>query len=307
MTHTSHSLMPASKRGAAAALTRREIASGSGWCVSDVTYTTGVDERPLQDQHNFISIAAVVAGSFRYRSTHGAVMLAPGALLLGNVGRAYECTFERSPGDRCINFAYTPECFEAIAKGVPAAKRLEFTTHRIPPVPAILPLAARAELQKTVHDAWQWEELCLSVAGEVLGRLADDAQPGRRRSSTRDERRVSDALQVIETRYEEPLSIAELASAACMSPYHFMRTFRDVVGVTAYQYLLQTRLWRAAIGLGTTRAPISAIAFDAGFGDLSTFAEAFRRVFELTPGQYRSAVGAGAKTLPSAPIPSKRR
>ncbi len=298
--------MPATTRGAAASLTRREIASGQGWCVSDVTYTTGVEERPLQDQHKFISIATVVAGSFRYRSTHGAVMLAPGALLLGNVGRTYECTFERSPGDRCINFAFTPECFEEIAKGVPAAKRLEFTTHRIPPVPAILPLAARAELQKTVHDAGQWEELCLSVAGEVLGLLTGDAQP-RRPCSSRDERRVAEALQVIEAGYAEPLSIAELASAACMSPYHFMRTFRDVAGVTAYQYLLQTRLRHAAISLGTTREPISAIAFGAGFGDLSTFAEAFRRAFDLTPTQYRAAVGAGVKDLTFARAPTRRR
>jgi AraC family transcriptional regulator len=302
MNYANQSLIPASAPGAAAALTRREIASGSGWCVSDVAYAAGDRNQPLRDQHGFMSITTVVAGSFRYRSTHGSAMLVPGALLLGNAGSGYECTFEHAPGDRCIHFAYTPEYFEKIAKGVPGAKTTEFRIHRVPPVPAILPLAARAELQKAVHDRESWEELSLAVAGEVLGLVAGDSQPGRPRSC-RDEQRVSDALKLIETRYVEPLSIAELASAACMSPYHFMRTFRDVVGVTAYQYLLQTRLRHAAIGLGTTSEQISAIAFGVGFGDLSTFAEAFRRTFHLTPGQYRIAVGAG---LPSASIPQRR-
>jgi AraC family transcriptional regulator len=98
---------------------------------------------------------------------------------------------------------------------------------------------------------------------------------------------------VIESRHTEPFAIAELASIACMSPCHFMRTFRDAVGVTPYQYLLRTRLRYVAIDLGTTNEPVSAIAFDAGFGDLSTFAGMFRRVFGLSPGRYREEVNAG--------------
>src|SRR5258708_4282595 len=73
-----------------------------------------------------------------------------------------------------------------------------------------------------------------------------------RRRNDRDERRISGVLQEIETRYTEPLSIAELACIARMSPWHFMRIFRDVVGVTPYQYLLRTRLRHAAVELGTT-------------------------------------------------------
>jgi AraC-like DNA-binding protein len=241
-----------------------------------------------------MSITAVAAGSFRYRSAHGSALLAPGALLLGNAGSAYECTFEHSPGDRCIHFAYAPEALEEIAAAVPSVRRTEFRIHRIPPVPAILPLSVRAELQAAVHDAVRWEGLSFALAGEVLGLLADAARPSAPRSR-RDERRVSEVLHAIETRYAEPQSIAELASMACMSPYHFMRTFREIVGATPYQYLLHTRLRRAAIAMGETGEPISAIAYDAGFGDLSTFAKAFRRAFNLTPGQFRVQVTAGRK------------
>ena len=74
-----------------------------------------------------------------------------------------------------------------------------------------------------------------------------------------------------------------------MSLYHFLRVFRDVVGVTPYQFLLRTRLRHAAIGLANTDEPVSTIALANGFGDLSTFIATFRRVFGLAPRAYRSA------------------
>ena len=39
----------------------------------------------------------------------------------------------------------------------------------------------------------------------------------------------------------------DLAGTAAMSPYHFLRTFRAVVGMTPHQYILHTRLHRAAV------------------------------------------------------------
>ncbi len=278
--------------GAVVGMSRQLLASGSGWRVVDVAYTSDPDKPLLRDQHDLVTIAAVVAGSFQYRSAHGSEMLAPGALLLGNAGSTYECSFEHSRGDRCISFNYTHECVEKLSEGFPVAKRIEFRTHKIPPIPEILPLAARTAMQTVVPDAGLWEELSLTVAGDVLALLSGDARC-RRRQASRNERRISDVLQVIESRHTEPLSIADLAGIACMSPYHFIRIFRDVVGVTPYQYLLRTRLQHAAVDLGTTKEPISTIAFDAGFGDLSTFTEMFRRAFDLSPGQYREGVELG--------------
>jgi AraC family transcriptional regulator len=73
-----------------------------------------------------------------------------------------------------------------------------------------------------------------------------------------------------------------------MSPYHFLRTFRAVVGMTPHQFILHTRLNRAAIRLRRTSESISAIAFATGFGDLSTFNRRFQRVMGQSPSAYRS-------------------
>ena len=80
----------------------------------------------------------------------------------------------------------------------------------------------------------------------------------------------SSALDLIEARYAEPLSVGAIAGAVHMSPYHFLRVFRAVAGVTPHQYLVRTRLRHAAIALATTDQPIADIAFAHGFGDLST-------------------------------------
>jgi len=75
-----------------------------------------------------------------------------------------------------------------------------------------------------------------------------------------------------------------------MSPYHFLRTFRVLVGVTPHQFILHARMKRAAVLLRRTSDNVSAIAFAAGFGDLSTFNRRFQRIFALSPRAYRLAV-----------------
>ena len=106
--------------------------------------------------------------------------------------------------------------------------------------------------------------------------------------SARDHRRITAALRHIEQQSGETLELADLAAVAAMSKYHFLRTFRRIVGVTPYEHLLGTRMRRAAVRLCTTRAPVGSIAFDAGFGDLSTFNGRFRDVFGMPPSAYRS-------------------
>jgi AraC family transcriptional regulator len=95
-------------------------------------------------------------------------------------------------------------------------------------------------------------------------------------------------LRRIESESERPLSLRELAGDAAMSPYHFLRTFRAVAGVTPHQFLLHTRLQRAAARLRCSEERISVIAADAGFSDLSTFNRRFRRLLGASPGDYRA-------------------
>jgi AraC-like DNA-binding protein len=100
---------------------------------------------------------------------------------------------------------------------------------------------------------------------------------------------VTEALRRIETAPEEPVTLRQLARDAAMSPYHFLRTFNVISGVTPYQFVLTQRLRRAALRLRRTTEPISAIAYETGFNDLSTFNRRFRRIMGMTPGSWRTA------------------
>jgi AraC family transcriptional regulator len=260
--------------------------SGSGWRVEDVVCTFGPGDRPFEERHETACIALVTNGTFRYRSEHGAALLSPGALLLGNHRHSFECSHEHSTGDRCLSFHFTPEFLDTVVADVSGARRSAFVLPALPPVPALLPVLAAAEAARDDEGRDDFEELALELAGAVFSVLA--GTEWKMSKPTRgDERRVSAALRQIESRANEPISLRDLAGTAAMSPYHFLRTFRGVVGMTPHQYVLHTRLHRAAVRLRRTDDSISSIAFDAGFNDLSTFNRRFRRTMGLTPGTYR--------------------
>ncbi|UCI05541.1 helix-turn-helix transcriptional regulator [Mesorhizobium sp. B1-1-8] len=267
--------------------TAKTLASGQGWQVSDVVCTAAAGDRPFEEEHCSFCVAAVTSGTFRYRTRQGTAVLAPGAILLGNPGACYECGHEHGAGDRCLSFHFAPAYMEHVVADVPGAKKLGFGAARLPPLPALAPLLAEAEAARETGDGDALEELGLRIAGAVVA-AASGSTKADRAPSRRDQKRVAEAVRRIELDADQPLSLAELAGETATSPYHFLRTFKHVAGLTPYQFLLRTRLHRAAVRLRTSNEAISAIAFDAGFNDLSTFNRRFRREMGEPPGAYRA-------------------
>jgi AraC family transcriptional regulator len=267
--------------------TARPLASGPGWTVHDVVCTSGPQDRPFEERHETMSIALVTDGTFQYRTAAGRALLAPGSLLLGNHGQCFQCGHEHGVGDRCLSFQYEPGFFETLLDGMPGVRRRDFPAAHLPAVPELTALLATAEAARDGGDAEALEESALRLAGAVVTTLGGSRRQGRS-PSARDEKRISEALRRLETRIAEPLSLVALAREAAMSPYHFLRVFRHVAGLTPHQYLLRLRLHRAASRLRRTAEPISSIAYDTGFGDLSTFNRRFRRIVGVSPTAYRS-------------------
>jgi AraC family transcriptional regulator len=94
-------------------------------------------------------------------------------------------------------------------------------------------------------------------------------------------------LDLIEARLGDPLTLADLAREACLSPYHFSRLFREATGWPPHRYLVERRIEAAQAVLREGRASLAEVALDAGFGSQANFARTFRAVTGLTPGQYR--------------------
>jgi AraC-like DNA-binding protein len=270
------------------AINARILASGKGWNVRDVVCDHGPRDRAFTEEHAETAIAAVTQGSFQYRTQTGSALLVPGALLLGNAGSCFECGHEHAQGDRCLAFHFTPAFFESIAAGVPGVREARFSRASMPPASELIGLLAEAEVARNERDGAALEELATRLAGAVLTVAADGVAPART-PSMRDERRITVAVRRIEAQADEELGLNALAREAAMSPYHFLRTFRQVTGMTPHQYVLHMRLHHAAQRLRASAGPVSMIAFEAGFNDLATFNRRFRRLIGVTPSAFRAA------------------
>ncbi len=272
-------------RGAAPAV--RPLCGGREWSVCEYLCSAGPDDRPFEERHEHFSIAAVIEGTFTYRGDAGTAVLHPGAFLFGNSAACYECGHDHSTGDRCIAFDVAPDYFAEVAASVTGSGRFRFPTPMAPAASRLLPWLVRIEARMTFAERLGVEESAPRLMEAVIGAVSAGS-PLPVRPSARDVRRVSDVLRYIELNAADDLDLDTLAGVAIMSKYHFLRTFRHTVGMTPYQFLLSVRMRRAAVRLATSSEPVSAIAFDTGFGDLSTFNGRFRETFGVSPTVYRS-------------------
>lgn len=267
----------------------RVLAKGDGWRVSDVVCAQGPQDRTFEEQHRDVTIAAVLHGSFFYRGETGRSLMYPGALLLGNAGACFECGHDHGTGDRCLSFHFSRPFFEEIATAAAGSPRFRFATNMLPALRQLAGPLVKVEAGALAADPIYLEELAIGLAEAVLAVLSDGSR-AMGSLPVRDRRRVSDVVRYIEDHADQPLGLSDLAGLACMSRYHFLRTFRQALGITPYQLLLNVRMRRAAVALATTPAEVAAIAFASGFGDLSTFNARFRTMIGMSPQAFRKSV-----------------
>jgi AraC family transcriptional regulator len=276
------------------------IAACPGMRAADVICTSGPGDTPFEEKNDYVSIAIVAAGTFKYRSRRGSVLLSPGSLLLSNVEETFVCSHEYGCGDRCLSFQYEPAYFERIVADVGArTDALKFPLTRLPALSSLTCLTAEARVGLALPQAINFEEVGLLLAASVLGELNCLSAVSIKQPTMQDERRIATALRFMEERFREPLSLENVATIVGLSPYHYLRTFRRVVGLTPHRFLLQRRLHEAALLLRATRLSVMEIALNVGFGDLSHFNHTFRAAFDMTPTNYRKKL-AGTVFKPKA-------
>ncbi|MBB4125451.1 AraC-like DNA-binding protein [Xanthomonas translucens] len=108
------------------------------------------------------------------------------------------------------------------------------------------------------------------------------------------------SIRYMSERLEQKTSLDELAAAACISPFHFVRVFQSFTGVPPARFLGALRLQRAKELLISTEHAILDICQDVGYDSLGTFSRRFTHLVGLAPGRFRdlyNAICAGAAHL----------
>ena len=143
-------------------------------------------------------------------------------------------------------------------------------------------------LQREKAPAWEFS--VVAALWELLGQLKRSPQPAPEPRDAVLHKRiktVKTALSRIRQNYAEPLTLAELAREAHLSPNYFCRIFREIVGRSPVDYLCNYRLEQAAKQLKDREVSITEAAMACGFNDMAYFTRCFKKRFHTTPRDYR--------------------
>jgi len=99
--------------------------------------------------------------------------------------------------------------------------------------------------------------------------------------------RIGKIISRLETQYQKDWNITQLTKVAGMSKSSLIVTFKNATGYSPIDYLIRIRLQKAAESLVETEASLGEIAVKCGFHDSNYLTRQFRRVYNLTPRQFR--------------------
>ena len=251
--------------------------------VSDFRCSAVPGDEPFVEQHRCHSISFVRKGSFGYQSRGRAYDLVAGSFLIGTPGAEFVCTHDHVCGDECLSFFFSPELVDAVGGSSEA-----WDVGATPPLAELMVLGELAQAAANGQS-----DIALDEVGHLLAQRLVDVVSGKPRKpakvSARDRRRAVEAALWLEANSHREIELEDAARQAGVSPFHFLRLFSGVLGVTPHQYLVRSRLRRAARQLAFDDKPVTDVAYDVGFNDLSNFVRTFHRAAGVSPLKFRQA------------------
>jgi AraC-like DNA-binding protein len=252
--------------------------------VYDYRCTAGPDSKPFVEQHRCHSIAYVRKGSFGCTKRGKSFELVAGSVLIGHPGDEYICTHDHHVcGDECLSFAFSPELVDGIG-----GKAEVWQAGCAPPLPELMVLGELAQAATCGRSDVGIDEVGHALASRFVEVVSGRTQKPVR-AMARDRRRAVETALWIDAHSHHAIELEDAAGEAGLSPFHFLRLFSNVLGVSPHQYLVRSRLRHAARLLVDDDRTITEVAYDVGFGDLSNFVRTFHRAAGVSPLRFRKA------------------
>ena len=258
-------------------LTQRSISA------SDFRCTASPGDKPFTEQFDCHSVSYVRKGSFGCQTRGRSFELVTGSVLVGFPGDEYVCSHEHSCGDECLSFFLDAELIETIGD-----RNGAWRVGAAPPLPELMVLGELAQAAASGRS-----DIGLDEVGHLFASRFVEVVSGQPRKavdvSGRDRRRAVETAHWIEANSHRQIDLDATARQAGLSSFHFLRLFSKTIGVTPHQYLVRSRLRHAARLLADNERPVTDVAYDVGFGDLSNFVRTFHRAAGVSPLRFRQA------------------
>lgn len=230
------------------------------------------------------AIGFVLSGWFDYLVEGRSALAAPGSVVLGNAGEHFNVRHHDANGNKRLVVLLKQETLDGIASDT----GLEDPRFRAIVVPPGADATRMYAWMRGLAVGGAIAEDCeIALAQAALATPASEENAVR--MSRQERARVLAAARYIEAHFAEPCGLSTLAALANASRYQLARAFTAMMGQSPIQYLINTRVRAAADLLATNAAPITEIAFDVGFNDISHFYYCFKAALGVTPRQWRRA------------------
>jgi len=193
---------------------------------------------------------------------------------------------------RFVRILQSPDTYERIISDVVRGGTLQFEPHAVAHDPLIsqIVLTIANEIDAGFFDYILADALNTALAVQIVRRYADPSALMLGSTNGLSRERLQRVRDYIETHLEDRLTLADLAEVACLSPYHFSRSFKLAMGIGPWRYVMGRRIDRAKTLMRRTNLPLASIAVEVGFNDQSHLTSIFRRETGATPGRFRTAL-----------------
>lgn len=268
----------------------RTLFTSDALTVIDFRCDAGPHSVPFVERHSAYSLSLVRRGGFGYKFKGRLFDLVPGSVLAGRPDDEYMCTHDHLCGDECLSFQFTADAVDSIGRGA-----REWQNPCVPPTPEMMILGELAHSVAERESDLGLDEVALMIAGRYTRVMrAGDDRPTVHSAARR---HAVTAAAWMDEHATEPIDLARTSRQAGLSPYHFLRLFSTVIGVTPHQYLVRARLRHAARLLAAGDRLITDVALDSGFTDLSNFVRTFHRAAGVSPRRFRNAARGDRKIV----------
>ena len=146
----------------------------------------------------------------------------------------------------------------------------------------------RIEEALIIQSEEDFAELLLSLAHSQYKHKSQLRSLKALKLSTRVEiyRRILPVYEWLHAHPNQSFNLTQMATMASLSPFHFLRCFKQAFGISPYKLQMQLRVQLAKAEMANSKKSLTEIAFYLGFEDLSSFSHAFKKIEGISPSTF---------------------